>query len=171
MCTIVSNVGVCVRASVCVRGTLPALPFLSYNGLYCQGQRNATSAPGFHQAGAQCVFLPGCSSLSLSSPLNYYVCAHSSVTLNPGFNLLGDRRHRRHFCWSDTRQVSTPWLGKCNYSNEIRTRRFIYLWAFEATTSCSLCFQTSLALIQWKKQWLLASVSPPKLVSVSPFMS
>ena len=50
------------------------------------------------------VFLPGCSSLSLSSPLNYYVCAHSSVTLNPGLNLRSDRRHRGHACCSDR-----PW--------------------------------------------------------------
>lgn len=38
---------------VCVVRFLPFL-FFSYNGLYCQGQRNGTSAPGFHQATAQC---------------------------------------------------------------------------------------------------------------------
>lgn len=37
---------------VCVVCCLPF--FLSYNSLYCQGQRNVTSAPGFHQAPAQC---------------------------------------------------------------------------------------------------------------------
>lgn len=39
---------------LCVRGVVPAFPFFSYNGLYCQGQRNATRALGFHQATAQC---------------------------------------------------------------------------------------------------------------------
>lgn len=39
---------------MCVCGTVAAFPFFSYNGLYCQGQRNTTSAPGFHQASAQC---------------------------------------------------------------------------------------------------------------------
>lgn len=68
------------------------------------------------------VFLPGCSSLSLSSPLNYYVCAHSGVTLNPGFNLFTDRRHRRHVCWSDIWQALTLWVQKCNYSNEIKRK-------------------------------------------------
>ena len=54
---------------VCARGTLPAFPLFSYNGLYCQGQRNATSAPGFHQATAQCFFCLGahpCHSVHLS---------------------------------------------------------------------------------------------------------
>lgn len=63
------------------------------------------------------VFLPGCSSLSLSSPLNYYVCAHSGVTLNPGFNLLSDGWHRRHVCWCDIWQALTPWVERYNYSN------------------------------------------------------
>lgn len=83
------------------------------------------------------VFLPGCSSLSLSSPLNYYVCAHSGVTLNPGFNLLSDRRHRKHVCWSDIWQALTLRVGKCNYSNEIKKKRVIYLCTFEATAICS----------------------------------
>lgn len=39
---------------MCVCGTVAAFPFFSYNGLYRQGQRNTTSAPGFHQASAQC---------------------------------------------------------------------------------------------------------------------
>lgn len=76
------------------------------------------------------VFLPGCSSLSLSSPLNYYVCAQSGVTLNPGFNLLSDRRHRRHVCWSDIWRAMTLLDGKCNYSNEIKKKRVIYLCSF-----------------------------------------
>lgn len=38
---------------VCVVRCLLFL-FFSYNGLYCQGQRNVTSATGFHQATAQC---------------------------------------------------------------------------------------------------------------------
>lgn len=83
------------------------------------------------------VFLPGCSSLSLSSPLNYYVCAHSGVTLNPDFNLLSDRWHRRHVCWSDIWQALTLVVGKCNYSNEIKKKRVIYLCTFEAASICS----------------------------------
>lgn len=80
------------------------------------------------------VFLPGCSSLSLSSPLNYYVCAHSGVTLNPGFNLLSDGRHRRHVCWCDIWQALTLTFGKYNYSNKIKKNRVIYLCTFEAST-------------------------------------
>lgn len=74
------------------------------------------------------VFLPGCSSLSLSSPLNYYVCAHSGVTLNPGFNLLSDRWHRRHVCWSDIWQALTLWVGKYNYSNEIKIKKGLFTY-------------------------------------------
>lgn len=97
---------------VCVRGPLSAFPFFSYNGLYCQGQRKASSAPGFHHTPSQCVFfVPGCSSLSLSSPLNYCVCAQSGVTLNPGFNLLTDRRRREHVCHLDIWQAATPLGG------------------------------------------------------------
>lgn len=55
--------------SVCMCGMVPACPFFSYNGLYCQGQRNVTSVPGFHQATAQCFFCLGahpCHSVHLS---------------------------------------------------------------------------------------------------------
>lgn len=71
------------------------------------GFRNVSDAPGFHQACSSMLFLPGCSSLILTSPLNYCVCAHGSVTLNPGFILLSGRRHRRHVCCSDIWQAMT----------------------------------------------------------------
>ena len=70
---------------------------------------------------------PGCSSLSLSSLFNYYVCAHSGVTLSPGFNLLSDRQQREHVCWLDNGQALAHGVvvgggggGKYNYSNEIK---------------------------------------------------
>lgn len=140
MCTIVDNVSECVCVCVCYSAWLS---FFSYNGLYCQGQRNATSPPGFHQATAQCFFLPGCSSLSLSSPLNYCVCAQSGVTLNPSFNLLSDRRHRRHVFCSDIWRAMTLLDGKCNYSNEIRKKRLIYLQPFALVDCKHFCFDVA----------------------------
>lgn len=93
--------------------------------------------PGFHQACSTMLFLPGCSSLSLTSPLNYCVCAHGSVTLNPGFILLSDRRHRRHVCHRDIWQAATLSAGKCNYSNEIK-EEMGYLLSFQASTGINI---------------------------------
>lgn len=91
-----------------------------------------TDAPGFHQACSSLLFLPGCSSLSLTSPLNYCVCAHGSVTLNPGFILLSDRRHRRHVCCCDIWPAVTLSAGKCNYSNEIKEEMGYLLFRFSS---------------------------------------
>jgi len=76
------------------------------------------------------VFLPGCSSLSVSSPLNYYVCAHSSVTLNPGFSLLSDGWHRKHVFWYDVWQAMTLCVGKYNYRSDIKKGYLLmYFWS------------------------------------------
>lgn len=101
------------------------------------GRRNTADAPAFHQACSTMLFLPGCSSLSLTSPLNYCVCAHGSVTLNPGFILLSDRRHRRHVCHRDIWQAATLSAGKCNYSNEIKGEMG-YLLSFQASTGINI---------------------------------
>lgn len=81
------------------------------------------------------LFLPGCSSLSLTSPLNYCVCAHGSVTLNPGFILLSDRRHRRHVCRCDIWQAATLSARKCNYSNEIKEEMGVLIFSRHPQTS------------------------------------
>lgn len=82
------------------------------------------------------VFLPGCSSLSLSSPLNYYVCAHSGVTLNPGFNLLSDRWHKRHVCCSDIWRALTLRAGSIITVIKSKRKRVIYLCAVDAGCTC-----------------------------------
>lgn len=116
--------------SVC--GVVFIFAFFLYNSGYCLGQRYVISAPGFHQA-LFSVFLAGHSSLSVSSPLNYYVCAHSSVTLNSGFNLLSDRWHRRHVCWSDIWRPLILRLGRI--ITVIKSnKKCIYLCTFFATT-------------------------------------
>lgn len=86
-------------------------PFFSVLLFFQSGPEKCDQCSCFSSASCSMFFLPGCSSLSLSSPLNYNVCAQSGVTLNPGFNLLSDRRHRRHVCWSDIRQAMTLWRG------------------------------------------------------------
>lgn len=103
----------CVSVCVCV-WLAWCLPFLyfSYNTFFFIARaREIRSVLLVFIRPMFSVFLPGCSSLSLSSPLNYYVCAHSGVTLNPGFNLLSDRWHKRHVCCSDIWQALTLRVG------------------------------------------------------------
>lgn len=119
MCTIVDNVSECV----CVWGGVRCLPFLfSHTMVFIARAREMWPVLLVFIRLLLSVFLPGCSSSSFSSPLNYYVCAHSGVTLNPGFNLLSDRRHRSHVCRSDIWHTLTLWVGMYNYSNEIKCK-------------------------------------------------
>lgn len=127
---------VCMGMGGCVcYGACPSFSLIQWSLL--PGPEKCDQCSWFFIRLALSVFLPGCSSLSLSSPLNYYVCAHSGVTLNPGFNLLSDVRHRRHVCRCDIWQALTLGVGRCNYSNEIQKKRVICLCTFGATTICS----------------------------------
>lgn len=101
----------CLRARACVfvcACVARCPPFLfSHTMVFIAGAIEMRPMPLVFIRRLFSIFLPGCSSLSLSSPLNYYVCAHCSVTLNRGFNMLSDGQQRGHVCWSDIWQALT----------------------------------------------------------------